>query len=649
MGGRFTYLNGSGLSSEQLYDAALAILFNAPGGGALHVGNLKSVTGEIALRVGDNDPFGVINVGDDAKLCKLCEDYKSLVVGEWDFSGSLFHNINKDHSTVNLLIGSKKFTEGWNSWRVSTMGLMNVGSTEGSQIIQLFGRGVRLKGFDNSLKRSGRTNLPEKVVRPRHIGTLETLNIFGIKADYMAQFREFLEAEGLTGNDDRIEFLLPIIRNLGSKQLKTIRLKKTIGGVSTEFEDAFKKLGPVPSLKKPDPKIEPATRYLQENQVVLNWYPKIQALKSTGAAGDDQDVTPESGYFTSHHIAFLDIDAIYFELQRFKSERAWHNLNLPREAVSELLEDLSWYRLLIPESELAFDSFEKVHLWQEIATTLLKKYCERYYSFRKKEWELPHLEYCALDGTDPNFPGGNDDYPDGYYRILVEESQAEIVDKLRELKAQIEAGDLKPWQFGGLKAIYFDQHMYEPLLHFAGSSIEISPVPLNNGERRFVEDLKAYFDTDPATLAGKELYLLRNLSRGRGVGFFEAGHFHPDFMVWVVDGERQYISFVDPKGIRNLGFEHPKIQFFETIKEIEQRLGDPLIILNSFVISNTPSHVMKLHWGVDKALMNEHHILFQDEDKATYIESLMVKVTSGTSTVAQKLHLTPPHKRELCG
>ena len=249
---------------------------------------------------------------------------------------------------------------------------------------------------------------------------------------------------------------------------------------------------------------------------------------------------------------------------------------------------------------------------------------------------MPHLEYRDLDGADPNFPGGNDDYPDGYYRILVEESQAEIVGKLRELKAQIEAGDLKPWQFGALKTIWFRQHLYEPLLHFAGSSIEISPVPLNSGERRFVEDLRAYFDTDPATLTGKELYLLRNLSRGRGVGFFEAGHFHPDFMVWVVDGERQYISFVDPKGIRNLGFEHPKIQFFETIKEIEQRLGDPLIILNSFVISNTPSHVMKLHWGVDKALMNEHHILFQDEDKATYIESLMVKVTSGTSTVAQK-------------
>ena len=621
--GRFSYLNGSGLSPEQLYDDALATLFNAPGGGALHVDNLKGVTGEIALRVGDNEPFGVINVGDDAKLCKMCAGYPVLVVGERDFAGSLFHDINKPHSTINLLIGSKKFTEGWNSWRVSTMGLMNVGSTEGSQIIQLFGRGVRLKGYDQSLKRSGRTLLPEEVSRPRHIGALETLNIFGIKADYMAQFREFLEEEGLPPNDERMEFLLPVIRNLDSKKLKTIRLKKTINGVSTEFGDAFKKLGPVPALRKPDPGAEPATRYLQVNQVVLNWYPKIQALKSSGAAGGDQDGAPQHGWLRAQHVAFVDLDAIFFELQRFKAERAWHNFNLSREAIAALLHDQSWYRLLIPAEELAFDSFEKVRLWQEIATALLKKYCERYYSFRKKEWELPHLEYRDLDGSDPNFPGGNDEFPDGYYRILVEESQTEIVQKLKELKALIEAGDLKPWQFGGLHAIWFGQHLYEPLLHLAGSAVEISPVPLNLGERRFVEDLKTYFDKSPAPLKDRELYLLRNMSKGRGVGFFEAGNFHPDFIVWLIAEGQQYISFVDPKGIRNIGLTDPKIQFFGTIKEIEIRLGDPSITLNSFIISNTPSHVMKLQWAIEKAEMEARHILFQDEDKDTYIEALL--------------------------
>lgn len=126
-----------------------------------------------------------------------------------------------------------------------------------------------------------------------------------------------------------------------------------------------------------------------------------------------------------------------------------------------MLLDQSWYRLLIPEEELAFDSFEKVRLWQEIATALLKKYCERYYSFRKKEWELPHLEYRDLDGNDPNLPAGNDEFPDGYYRILVEESQTEIVAKLKELKTLIERGDLKPWEFGGLRAIWFSSSSFK--------------------------------------------------------------------------------------------------------------------------------------------------------------------------------------------
>src|SRR5919197_5054900 len=102
----------------------------------------------------------------------------------------------------------------------------------------------------------------------------------------MAQFRDFLEEEGLRTNDEPIEILLPVIKNLGMQRLKTIRLKKVINGVSTEFGDAFRTLGPIPSLAKPDP------NRLQQNQVVLNWYPKIQAMKSGGVMGGDVETAP---------------------------------------------------------------------------------------------------------------------------------------------------------------------------------------------------------------------------------------------------------------------------------------------------------------------------------------------------------------------
>ena len=627
--GRFGYLTTCGLTPPQIYEETLGTLFNAPGGGRLYVENLKGADGEVALRLGaDNDPFGIINVGDDAKLVKLCEA-KGLATGEREFSGSLFHGINGPRSPVNLLIGSRKFTEGWSSWRVSTMGLMNVGRGEGAQIIQLFGRGVRLRGYRTSLKRSGQTELPAGVQRPKHMGVLETLGIFGVRADYMAQFRDFLEEEGLPANEGPMEFLLPVIRNLGTQKLKTIRLKKTINGVSTESEDAFRRLAPIPTLAKPRPRIEPATEYLLKNQVVLNWYPMIQALASGGAAGGDGEGAPNHAHLTAGHVAFLDRDALHFELERFKAERGWYNLNLTRQDIVELLADPSWYRLLIPERELAFDSFERVQLWSEIALALLKKYTERYYLFRKREWELPHLEYRDLEGDDPNFLVAKEASEEGYHRLLVDRSQEEIIAKLEELKGMIQGGTMKPWEFRGMKAVWFGRHLYQPLLYLDRRVVEIRPAPLNRGERRFVEDLQAFHDSRPEFFRGRELYLLRNLSRGKGVGFFEAGNFHPDFILWLVAGGMQQVIFVDPKGIRNLGPTDPKIRFHETVKEIEDRLGDPSVKLESYIVSNTTSATMERLWDMEKAEMEARHVLFQEEDQGSYVGRMLEGVDEG--------------------
>ena len=358
-------------------------------------------------------------------------------------------------------------------------------------------------------------------------------------------------------------------------------------------------------------------------------------MTSLGVTGGDMEATPNQTHLTARHIAFLDMDQLYFELERFKAERGWYNLNLTPDAIAGLLADQSWYQLLIPAEELTFDSFEKVRLWEDIALSLLKKYTERYYTFRKREWELPHLEYQELAADDPNFPGTKDEDGDGYYRILIERSQEEIVAKLEQLKGLIEKGDLKPWEFNGMRAIWFGRHLYEPLLYLDQNIVEISPVPLNKGERQFVEDLKAFHDNAGSFFTDKQLYLLRNLSKGRGVGFFEAGNFHPDFILWLLVGSQQHVIFVDPKGIRNLGPTDPKIQFNQTIKEIEQRLGDANVRLQSFIVSNTPSHIMKMLWRMDKSAMAARHILFQEEDNDTYVRTMLESVAaSGTSATS---------------
>ena len=133
--------------------------------------NLKNSKGELALRVGEAKPFGLISIGDDAGFFKEAKNLTMFDTEDDEFSGSLFGTLNNKDSQLHILIGSRKFTEGWSSWRVSTMGLLNMGKGEGSQIIQLFGRGVRLKGKEYSLKRSSPNERPKGVHLER--GNLE--------------------------------------------------------------------------------------------------------------------------------------------------------------------------------------------------------------------------------------------------------------------------------------------------------------------------------------------------------------------------------------------------------------------------------------------------------------------------------------------
>jgi len=144
---KFEYLRQRGVNYDDLYRRVFG------GKGSLRVYELKNAEGELGLKISENDYFGVINIGDVSGFKKQLE-IKGISVEQDAVSASLFDEIKKENSKINLLIGAKKFIEGWDTWRVSSMGLLNIGTGQGPQIIQLFGRGVRLKGKGMSLKRS---------------------------------------------------------------------------------------------------------------------------------------------------------------------------------------------------------------------------------------------------------------------------------------------------------------------------------------------------------------------------------------------------------------------------------------------------------------------------------------------------------------
>ena len=187
-------------------------MFHTDSSGGLSLCDVRSASGEIALKVSNsgNQYFGLIYIGDTSAFKKLVENDDAGIETDAEdvLTESLFNNINTFDSPINILIGAKKFIEGWDSWRVTAMGLLNIGRQEGSQIIQLFGRGVRLRGKNMSLKRSAALDGEH----PPNLHLLETLNIFAVRANFMAQFRDYLMREGIE-LDEPIQMEIPIVSN----------------------------------------------------------------------------------------------------------------------------------------------------------------------------------------------------------------------------------------------------------------------------------------------------------------------------------------------------------------------------------------------------------------------------------------------------
>ena len=114
-------------------------------------------------------------------------------------------------------------------------------------------------------------------------------------------------------------------------------------------------------------------------------------------------------------------------------------------------------------------------------------------------------------------------------------------------------------------------------MDIAGKQLKMSPGPgLTESEQRFVKDLKEYWNEPKAERqADVEIYLLRNQSRGTGVGFFEGSGFYPDFILWIKEGGSQRIIFVEPHGMvyENAPEYSDKIKLHEKLKQLSKEMN----------------------------------------------------------------------------
>jgi hypothetical protein len=500
------------------------------------------------------------------------------------------------------------------------MGLINFAKGEGSQAIQLFGRGVRLKGYNGCLKRS--RALDKSIDAPKHIELLETLTIFGIKAQYMEDFKKYLELEDMPANENVHEFTLPVISRYEEVKDKKLRVIKVKDGIS------FKKQAKRLILDVPE---EGFMRYLTKNKVIIDCRSKVQTIESTYSALAMQSTTGEH-VLSKEYLPFLDYEHIFEELELYKNEKHYYNISIDKNKLQAILSVDGWYSLIIPKNHLKIDTVEKLYAASDYCVMVLKSYMDKFYKYKKQEWEAPYLEYQELSRDDSNFVS---EYTISYTDVAAADNGSEQLDEFINNIATIlhSKQGLDVYEKGifrdSLVAFDFRSHLYAPLicLKANGLKIQVSPVSLNEDEKTFVDLLKDYTEQNPEVFEGKSLYLLRNKSKV-GMGFFEAGNFYPDYVLWIDTDDVQYISFIDPKGLLRTMPDDPKVSFYSKIKELETQLqpscNDKKIVLNSFIMSGTPSLVLRDWWNMSKPEREARNVLCLDNSDC--IEVMIGKI-----------------------
>ncbi|KGI56317.1 DEAD/DEAH box helicase family protein [Campylobacter sp. MIT 97-5078] len=147
-------------------------------------------------------PFLLLNIGNIKEWQKEYIIKLGIDIGE-DLEQGYFAGINETKSPINIMMGSKVFSEGWDSNRVNIINFINIGSTQAKKyVLQTIGRGVRIEPFAYVRKRL------EKC----------TLKNFDIEAK-LGFYNKWLETLFIMASDkEAIKYILEKMQQFSSKK-----------------------------------------------------------------------------------------------------------------------------------------------------------------------------------------------------------------------------------------------------------------------------------------------------------------------------------------------------------------------------------------------------------------------------------------------
>ena len=592
-------------------------LFNGEHQGKLTLTRNPETDDEILLSYGNGGYWGIVNVGNGAKFINDL-DNENVVKNPRDkvivsnIERYSFKNIDLPSSPINVLIGSRKFAEGWNCFRVSVIGLINLGSSKGNKIIQIFGRGVRIKGIKNDGKRTFPAH-NEDYFKLRNqkedekLKKIETLCVFSLKKSYLETFTNAVNKELEIQRQFEIKVNPSIIKLNDNTEIK--------------FEEFIKRI-PIFKLSKSD--IGQRRVLLKENQSFEIQYQnngeiKIGTVNNFKIKVDYRPDRKKEGVNIKGSLAnFLNqfgdfIDNSQFDsiLNEYQEDNALYlSLNASQLTPTSILEfvDEIFYKSELDTTDVDFIQTLVI----QVSTDFLKKLKN------KVNWFINNSNYEYKELLKQSTESEKGDFIDKYYILKTISStkesrgkttfkkQSEIEEEVKTFEENIEKIAER------LSDVELGKHIYHPLLREVRKTIDdemdlkISPDKLNPGEKKFVEDAAEFFVNNP-NFDDYEIYLMRNVESLKSIGIYlndDSQVFYPDFVLWLIGKDKIYINFIDPKGQMGMQdastlLENEKVKIAdkaknETLSILEQELSkihEKEVELNSFLLLRDSSNM----------------------------------------------------------
>jgi len=512
-------------------------VFNSSSFGSIEVIKTPQNREELIFKLKTSEqPFALIKIGDISNWLK--EKLSNYEINESHKNESYFKTISQDDNSVNILMGSRAFYEGWDSNRPNVMLFINIGKGDAKKyVIQSIGRGVRIEPIKGKRKRllplkKENDNVAKEIYSiaeekgiKKDISLIETLFVFGTNKENLEHILNSIKYEVKSSGE-----LIELQKNEEEIKGKTLL-------VPTYKDKKIHSINQLPKFKGNREILNDFMNWIGDERIIYSMFSHNDYV----TPGHIQKVKD----FLQNKESFDDSNQLYDTY--FQIENQIENLI---RHVNVTLKDVEGFKQVSDEEIV---HFKKIRVTLEKAKIeKLKELIEKVRMYEpskgkeilKNKFELREINL--------------DDYTAQIERLSKTSNEEEF-----------------SYNNTTLKIKHLVNHYFLPVIISENEKISyISHIINVSSERDFIKKLEDFIKEPDSILKQFDYWMFCKLDEYLDnvyVPYYNKEHsrienFKPDFIFWLKKGENYFIIFVDPKGTKHTDYEY-KVDGYKAIFE----------------------------------------------------------------------------------